>query len=137
LGRLHISSIDEVRSWSYRCRARKRRFWLLTGVCVALLGLGICCLRGAGNAGFARVRVCSLLLHRGMSSTNVARLLGDPTLTVCGKITCRDGSVKGACFWDYDRAKKPPYQEGLSINFVQRADGSMWVTNWGWREPKL
>ncbi len=62
---------------------RKPFRWVIFGLCGVLLGLvcyGLMYGRG-GNLPYARVRVLSLFLHRGMSTPGVQRLLG-PTLVL-------------------------------------------------------
>jgi hypothetical protein len=114
-----------------RIMKRLLRLFLVAMCSGLLIIIGV--MRGSGGGGglpYARVRLLSVCLHQGMSSTNVERLLGHPTATRWRVNARRWG--QGTAEWLYDGTVKDHFTKKLRVGFVVGTNDSRSVTNWFW-----
>jgi len=112
--------------------------WLLIALGIGLVGWALYCARDAPHRSYARVRLMSIFLHRGMSPATVQWLLGGESGAVVS--TASFGETMEAVCWDRWGGPGPPlnnrpiyrFPNALTVNFLQVSNGSPHVTNWCW-----
>jgi hypothetical protein len=121
--------------------------WVIVAICGVLLGL-VCyrLMHGSlGNLRYAKVRVLSIFLHRGMSTAGVQSLLGEasvvdqpPPTPAPVFLKTPDGSIAfpaaftsiGVQLWYYSFDHRR-----LSMDFISTNAYVSWVlTNWVWSD---
>ena len=111
--------------------------WFFMAVCVSLLGVALYRFKDAETRSYARVRLLSIFLHRGMDSKSVSRLLGHAPHSL-GHIYTGSGGMGpapgGTRDLYYDGSLGHPFAKMLIVNLALLSDGSYSVTNWAWSD---
>jgi hypothetical protein len=113
---------------------RKPRRWFFLALCIGLAILAGFMRGGGGGLPYARVRLLSLCLHRGLSDKSVAWLLGHPYESTSDTWTSPGGKTGGTAQWLYGFDPGHPFPRHLSVDFDSPPGGPHIVTNWAWTD---
>jgi hypothetical protein len=108
--------------------------WFFVAVCMGLLLIFIFIGPRVGGFHYAKMRLLCLGLHRGMSTTNVARLLGHASKTTSERTISGTVVMSGEDRWYCSSKTGDQTVRKLTVRFNLQPDGSEVLSNWAWSE---